>query len=96
MDSRLDSSSLIWFWTLEQVADRARVRQQGAELGDGRLIRGDLPSKVNRPTATWWTSSPHGGEFVARGLYNSRSKIRVRLYTWDDAVDIDGDFFGTN
>jgi 23S rRNA (cytosine1962-C5)-methyltransferase len=35
----------------------------------------------------------HGGEFVARGLYNSRSKIRVRLYTWDAAVDIDGAFF---
>ncbi len=25
----------------------------------------------------------HAGHFVARGLYNSRSKIRVRLYTWD-------------
>lgn len=24
-----------------------------------------------------------GGEFVARGLYNSRSQIRVRLYRWD-------------
>ena len=35
----------------------------------------------------------HSGEFVARGLYNSRSKIRVRLYTWDAAVDIDGPFF---
>ncbi len=35
----------------------------------------------------------HGGEFVARGLYNSRSKIRVRLYTWDAAIDIDGAFF---
>ena len=35
----------------------------------------------------------HGGEFVARGLYNSRSKIRVRLYTWDAAVAIDGAFF---
>jgi 23S rRNA (cytosine1962-C5)-methyltransferase len=25
----------------------------------------------------------HTGQFVARGLYNGRSKIRVRLYTWD-------------
>ena len=33
------------------------------------------------------------GGFVARGLYNSRSKIRVRLYTWDAAVEIDGAFF---
>ena len=30
----------------EQVADRARVRQQGAELGDGRLVRGDLAVHV--------------------------------------------------
>jgi 23S rRNA (cytosine1962-C5)-methyltransferase len=29
------------------------------------------------------------GKFIARGLYNSRSRIRVRLYTWDagDALD---------
>ena len=24
----------------------------------------------------------HAGDFVARGLYNGKSKIRVRLYTW--------------
>ncbi len=35
----------------------------------------------------------HGGDFVARGLFNSRSQIRVRLYTWDAAVEIDGAFF---
>jgi 23S rRNA (cytosine1962-C5)-methyltransferase len=35
----------------------------------------------------------HAGNFIARGLYNSRSKIRVRLYSWDPAVDLDADFF---
>ena len=35
----------------------------------------------------------HTGNFVARGLYNSRSKIRVRLYTWDAAVSLDAAFF---
>ena len=35
----------------------------------------------------------HAGNFVARGLYNSRSKIRVRLYTWDPAVQLDDAFF---
>jgi 23S rRNA (cytosine1962-C5)-methyltransferase len=35
----------------------------------------------------------HGGNFVARGLYNSRSKIRVRLYTWSPDTRLDGDFF---
>ena len=35
----------------------------------------------------------HAGNFVARGLYNSRSKIRVRLYTWSPEVALDADFF---
>ena len=32
------------------------------------------------------------GSFVARGLYNSRSQIRVRLYTWDPGERIDEAF----
>jgi 23S rRNA (cytosine1962-C5)-methyltransferase len=35
----------------------------------------------------------HTGNFVARGLYNGRSKIRVRLYTWDPGQHLDRDFF---
>lgn len=35
----------------------------------------------------------HTGNFVARGLYNSRSKIRVRLYTWDIDTPLDRAFF---
>ncbi len=35
----------------------------------------------------------HTGHFVARGLYNSRSKIRVRLYIWDADVPLDRAFF---
>jgi 23S rRNA (cytosine1962-C5)-methyltransferase len=35
----------------------------------------------------------HTGNFVARGLYNSRSKIRVRLYSWDADIPLDGPFF---
>src|SRR5262249_18013098 len=35
----------------------------------------------------------HAGTFVARGLYNSRSKIRVRLYSWDAEVPLDRAFF---
>jgi 23S rRNA (cytosine1962-C5)-methyltransferase len=31
--------------------------------------------------------------FVARGLYNSRSKINVRLYSWDEGVPLDRAFF---
>jgi 23S rRNA (cytosine1962-C5)-methyltransferase len=35
----------------------------------------------------------HEGPFVARGLYNSRSKIRVRLYSWSPEIPLDRDFF---
>jgi 23S rRNA (cytosine1962-C5)-methyltransferase len=35
----------------------------------------------------------HAGNFVARGLYNSRSKIRVRLYTWSADTPLDDAFF---
>jgi 23S rRNA (cytosine1962-C5)-methyltransferase len=35
----------------------------------------------------------HVGSFVARGLYNGRSKIRVRLYGWDADVPLDRTFF---
>lgn len=35
----------------------------------------------------------HTGNFVARGLYNSRSKIRVRLYSWSPSIALDEAFF---
>jgi 23S rRNA (cytosine1962-C5)-methyltransferase len=35
----------------------------------------------------------HGGNFVARGLFNSQSKIQVRLYCWEPGVALDRDFF---
>lgn len=31
--------------------------------------------------------------FVARGLFNSQSKIQVRLYSWDRGVELNRDFF---
>jgi 23S rRNA (cytosine1962-C5)-methyltransferase len=35
----------------------------------------------------------HADNWVARGLYNSRSKIRVRLYSWLPDRPLDRDFF---
>jgi 23S rRNA (cytosine1962-C5)-methyltransferase len=35
----------------------------------------------------------HAGNFVARGLYNRQSKIRVRLYSWSPDVPLDDAFF---
>src|SRR6516162_7798844 len=36
----------------------------------------------------------HAGHFIARGLYNSRSKIRLRLHTWSPDTPLDRNFFG--
>src|SRR6476620_4434229 len=33
------------------------------------------------------------GNFVARGLFNSQSKIHVRLYSWQEGVPLDRAFF---
>lgn len=35
----------------------------------------------------------HGGAFVAHGLFNSKSRLRVRLYSWDYAQPLDEAFF---
>ena len=35
----------------------------------------------------------HDGRFVARGLFNHHSQIRVRLYAWDEKVVLDDDFW---
>ncbi len=35
------------------------------------------------------------GNFVARGFFNSQSKIQVRLYSWDEGVPLDRAFFHT-
>ena len=35
------------------------------------------------------------GKFIARGVFNSRSRIRVRLYTWDAATPLDDAFWRT-
>lgn len=35
----------------------------------------------------------HAGNFVARGLYNGQSKLRVRLYSWTADLPLDETFF---
>jgi 23S rRNA (cytosine1962-C5)-methyltransferase len=37
----------------------------------------------------------HEGKFIARGLYNSQSKIRIRLYSWTPEESLDKAFFRT-
>lgn len=35
----------------------------------------------------------HEGEFIAHGLFNPHSQIRMRLYSWDEAARLDRDFW---
>lgn len=35
----------------------------------------------------------HEGEFIARGLYNPDSNIRIRLYSWDEEQHLDREFW---
>src|SRR5262249_13070791 len=35
----------------------------------------------------------YAGNFIARGIYNSQSKIRVRLYSWSPETPLERDFF---
>lgn len=35
----------------------------------------------------------HGGSFIAHGLFNSKSRLRVRLYSWDLEQALDEGFF---
>ncbi len=35
------------------------------------------------------------GEFIAHGLFNPHSQIRVRLYSWDEQVPVDREFWKT-
>lgn len=36
----------------------------------------------------------HDGKFVGYGLYNPHSKIRVRMYSWSRAEELDDEFWG--
>src|SRR5690606_29481630 len=48
---------------------------------------GDL--EPGREVAVW----SHEGEFIARGLSNPDSNIRVRLYSWQAGTPLDADFW---
>ncbi len=49
---------------------------------EGALADGDIVDLVSE-----------NGKFIARGLFNSRSRLRVRLYTWDPGELLDAAFF---
>lgn len=35
----------------------------------------------------------HDGKFIGRGLFNAQSQLRVRLYGWDEAAQLDREFW---
>jgi 23S rRNA (cytosine1962-C5)-methyltransferase len=49
---------------------------------EGQVADGDVVDLVS-----------DAGKFIARGLFNGQSRIRVRLYTWDPSQALDGAFF---
>ena len=62
------------------------------------VIRGFLPGRSNASKATPADGDEvdllsTAGNFIARGLFNSQSKIRVRLYSWELGRALDRDFF---
>jgi len=63
------------------VLDSAVLRVDGAPA-DGAPADGAVVDLVT-----------HDGAFVARGLWNSASRIRVRLYAFDAATRLDAGFF---
>lgn len=45
------------------------------------------------PAGTAVTLHAADGRFIARGLYNPHSQIRVRLYGWEESQDLDVEFW---
>lgn len=67
-------------WVLASAVDRVEPTSLGSEHRldlDGQVV--DLMNDK--------------GRFIARGLYNGQSRIRVRLYTWSAEESIDEPFF---
>ncbi|MGD0516794.1 MAG: class I SAM-dependent rRNA methyltransferase [Thermoguttaceae bacterium] len=58
------------------------VLDSAIERIEGDAIDGDVVDLISEK-----------GKFVARGLLNSHSRIRVRLYTWDAAESLDDSFW---
>jgi 23S rRNA (cytosine1962-C5)-methyltransferase len=58
------------------------VLESAIERVEGEAADGDVVDLISEK-----------GKFVARGLYNSRSRIRVRLYSWDAAEPLDDSFW---
>src|SRR5262245_58745554 len=67
-------------WVLESAVDRVEPTSIAGEHFldlDGQVV--DLVSDK--------------GRFIARGLFNSRSRIRVRLFTWNESEPLDDALF---
>jgi 23S rRNA (cytosine1962-C5)-methyltransferase len=67
-------------WVFAGAIDR--IETQPEAKGQGAADEIDAGTSVEL-----WT---HEGRFVAHGLFNAHSNIRVRLYSWDQQAPVDG------
>lgn len=76
--------------TVFMRADRVRIFEKRHPW----LFSGAIQSVTDNPTdgALVDVRAP-GGDFLARGYWNSQSQIRVHLLTWDEAETIDAAFW---
>ncbi len=99
MEQRVPAVSCLQIMSLEKVSIKPKIilKQGRAKPFYGRhpwVFAGAIASVEPTPTdgdEVELISS--AGNFIATGLYNSHSKIQVRLYTWNPDQNIDRDFF---
>lgn len=58
------------------------------------LDRSLMPSPTAPPQGSVVNLVLGDGRWLARGIYNGESRIRVRLYSWRPEEELDDDFFG--
>jgi 23S rRNA (cytosine1962-C5)-methyltransferase len=69
-------------WVLDSAVDRIEADAADGDAVDGNGVDGSVVELLT-----------DRGRFVARGVLNRRSRLRVRLYTWDAAEALDDAFW---
>ena len=72
--------------------------EQATDIGTSNNSSDDSPNAKIQDEAVGGTSDvvdliSDAGKWIARGIVNRRSRIRIRLYTWDEHVALDRSFW---
>jgi len=72
-----------------------KPRKAGPFWGRHPWVLDTAIARIDRPTADGEAADlvTDTGRWIARGIYNSRSRIRLRLYSWDPEVSLDDDLW---